>query len=339
MNALNKLPLLMLAALVASLICAGLIVLLRPLLQRYALARPNARSSHVVPTPQGAGIAVIAATLVVACANQLTAGEPVPLVLFGATVFIAATGLVDDIRTIPVLPRLLLQAAAVAAVVFSAPMDWRIVPAIPLELERAGLLFAGLWFVNLVNFMDGLDLMTVAEVAPVTVAIVLLGWLGRAPLAPTIIAAALCGSMLGLAPFNRPVARVFLGDVGSLPIGLLLGWCLLELAWHKHVAAALLLPLYYLADATLTLLRRIARREPFWAAHRTHFYQRATDNGYTVSAVVTEVFALNVVLAALALASVWLNSATADIVLVAAGGGTVALLLYRFSHQRISAKA
>jgi UDP-N-acetylmuramyl pentapeptide phosphotransferase/UDP-N-acetylglucosamine-1-phosphate transferase len=338
MNALNKLPLLMLAALVASLICAGLIVLLRPLLQRYALARPNARSSHVLPTPQGAGIAVIAATLVVACAYQLAAREPVPLVLFGATVVIAATGLVDDIRTIPVLPRLLLQAAAVAAVVFSAPMDWRIVPAIPLELERAGLLFAGLWFVNLVNFMDGLDLMTVAEVAPVTVAIVLLGWLGRAPLAPTIIAAALCGSMLGLAPFNRPVARVFLGDVGSLPIGLLLGWCLLELAWHKHVAAALLLPLYYLADATLTLLRRIARREPFWAAHRTHFYQRATDNGYTVSAVVTEVFALNVVLAALALASVWLNSATADIVLVAAGGGAVALLLYRFSHQRISAK-
>jgi UDP-N-acetylmuramyl pentapeptide phosphotransferase/UDP-N-acetylglucosamine-1-phosphate transferase len=337
MNALNKLPLLMLAALVASLICAGLIVLLRPLLQRYALARPNARSSHVAPTPQGAGIAVIAATLVVACAYQLAAREPVPLVLFGATVVIAATGLVDDIRTIPVLPRLLLQAAAVAAVVFSAPMDWRIVPAIPLELERAGLLFAGLWFVNLVNFMDGLDLMTVAEVAPVTVAIVLLGWLGRTPLAPTIIAAALCGSMLGLAPFNRPVARVFLGDVGSLPIGLLLGWCLLELAWHKHVAAALLLPLYYLADATLTLLRRIARREPFWAAHRTHFYQRATDNGYTVSAVVTEVFALNVVLAALALASVWLNSATADIVLVAAGGGAVALLLYRFSH--LSAKA
>src|SRR5262249_20756586 len=152
----------------------------------------------------------------------------------------------------------------------------------------------------------GLDLMTAAEVVPVTGTIVLLGWLGQAPLAPTIIAAALCGAMLGFAPFNRPVAHVFLGDVGSLPIGLLLGWCLLELAWHQHVTAALVRPLYYRADATLTLLRRIARREPFWAAHRTHFYQRATDNGYTVLAVATEVFALNVVLAALALASVWL---------------------------------
>ena len=63
---------------------------------------------------------------------------------------------------------------------------------------------------------------------------------------------------------------------------------------HQQFAAALLLPLYYLADATVTLLRRMARREPFWAAHRSHFYQRATDNGFTVWRVVGEVFALNV---------------------------------------------
>ncbi|HLG83188.1 MAG TPA: glycosyl transferase [Bradyrhizobium sp.] len=331
-------PSLVLAALAASLICAGLIVLLRPLLRRYALARPNARSSHVVPTPQGAGIAVIAATLLVACVYVVAVGEPVPLLLFGATVFVACVGFVDDVRTIPVLPRLLLQAAAVAAVLLATP-DLRIVPAIPLALERAGLLFAGLWFVNLVNFMDGLDLMTAAEVVPVTAVIILLGWLDDVALAPTIIAAALCGAMLGFAPFNRPVARVFLGDVGSLPVGLLLGWCLLQLAWQQHVAAALLLPLYYLADATLTLLRRVARREPFWAAHRTHFYQRATDNGFSVREVVTQVFALNIVLAGLALASVRLNSVLADVVLLSAGSAAVALLLYRFSQRRIRPKA
>src|SRR5581483_5463986 len=106
MNVLSHRPLLVLAALAASLISAGLIVLLRPLLQRYALARPNARSSHVVPTPQGAGIAVIAATMLVAGVYEVAAGEPVPLMLFGAGIFIAATGFVDDIRTIPVLPRL-----------------------------------------------------------------------------------------------------------------------------------------------------------------------------------------------------------------------------------------
>ena len=111
---------------------------------------------------------------------------------------------------------------------------------------------------NLVNFMDGLDWMTVAEIVPITGAVVLLGWLGEFPASTILVAAALFGAMLGFAPFNRPVAKIFLGDVGSLPIGLLVGWCLLQLAWHQQFAAALLLPLYYLADATVTLLRRMA---------------------------------------------------------------------------------
>ena len=177
----------------------------------------------------------------------------------------------------------MLQASAVGAIIFTASGELRIVPPCPLWIERGLLLLAGLWFVNLVNFMDGLDWMTVAEIVPITGAMVILGSLGDFPPA-TIVAAALCGAMLGFAPFNRPVAKIFLGDVGSLPIGLLLGWCLLQLAYHQQFAAALLLPLYYLLDATMTLLRRLVRREPFWAAHRSHFYQRATDNGFTVCA-------------------------------------------------------
>ena len=176
----------------------------------------------------------------------------------------------------------MLQAIAVAAILVTAPGELRIVPALPLWIERALLLLAGLWFVNLVNFMDGLDWMTVAEVVPITVAMIILGLLGELPPAPAIVAAALCGAMIGFAPFNRPVARIFLGDVGSLPIGLLLGWCLLQLAWQQHIAAALLLPLYYLSDATVTLSSRVVRGEPFWTAHRSHFYQRATDNGFSV---------------------------------------------------------
>jgi UDP-N-acetylmuramyl pentapeptide phosphotransferase/UDP-N-acetylglucosamine-1-phosphate transferase len=323
-----------LASIAAALICALLIVLLRPLLRRYALARPNARSSHVIPTPQGAGIAVIAATLLVAAAWSSGDGLAAPLVLFGATLFIAVVGFVDDVRPIPVLPRLLLQAAAVAAVIFAAPAQLRIVPACPLLIERSLLLLAGLWFVNLVNFMDGLDLITVSEVVPVTAALVLLGWLGNLPEPVVMMAAALCGAMLGFAPFNRPVAKVFLGDVGSLPIGLLLGWCLLQLAWHQHVAAALLLPLYYLADATLTLLRRMARREPFWAAHRTHFYQRATDHGFRVSHVVGEIFALNILLAALALATIAFDHSATSLLLLAFGTIIVGFVLYRFSRTK-----
>jgi UDP-N-acetylmuramyl pentapeptide phosphotransferase/UDP-N-acetylglucosamine-1-phosphate transferase len=325
------------AAAAAGLLSGVMTSAIRPLLLRVALAKPNARSSHRIPTPQGAGIAVVAATLVVAAASIALVGTGdarIPLAVFGATLFIAAVGFADDVRSIPVLPRLLLQGAAVAVVILAAPEGLRVVPACPLWLERTLLLLAGLWFVNLVNFMDGLDLMTVAEIVPITGTVLLLGWLSDLPASTTLVAAALFGAMLGFAPFNRPVAKIFLGDVGSLPIGLLVGWCLLQLAWHQQFAAALLLPLYYLADATVTLLRRMARREPFWAAHRSHFYQRATDNGFSVSRVVGEVFALNIALAALAIGSAITSSTAISVLLLVIGGIATALLMWRFSRRR-----
>jgi UDP-N-acetylmuramyl pentapeptide phosphotransferase/UDP-N-acetylglucosamine-1-phosphate transferase len=317
----------------AALMSAGLIVLLRPLLQRYALARPNARSSHKLPTPQGAGIAVIAATLLVSVVWQAINGLALPLSLVAAVLLIAVVGVVDDIRPIPVVPRLLFQVIAVGLVLVTLPSDLHIVPSLPIALERGLILIAGLWFVNLVNFMDGLDLMTVAEIVPITATLTLLGWLGALPLLPTIVAGTLCGALLGFSPFNRPVAKVFLGDVGSLPIGLLLGWCLLALAYQHHLIAALLLPLYYLADATLTLVRRMVRGEAFWAAHRTHYYQRATDNGLAVSQVVGRVFVLNCVLAALAIASIRLTSPVVDALALVAGAAAVAFVLVQFSAK------
>jgi UDP-N-acetylmuramyl pentapeptide phosphotransferase/UDP-N-acetylglucosamine-1-phosphate transferase len=326
----------LLAVVAAAMLSAGLTWALRPPLLKHALARPNARSSHHHPTPQGAGIAVIAATLTVAgliIASTDLSSSNFPIAVFGATLFIAVVGFADDLKSIPVLTRLMLQAIPVGAILFATPGDLRIVPAFPFWIERSLLLLAGLWFVNLVNFMDGLDWMTVAEVVPVTAAMIVLGSFGEFPLSATIVAAALCGAMIGFAPFNRPVATIFLGDVGSLPIGLLLGWCLLQLAWHQHFVAALLLPLYYLSDATVTLLRRIFRSEPFWAAHRSHFYQRATDNGFSVLRVVSEVFLLNLALAALAIVSTKVQSSAIGIVLILIGGGAVALSMRRFSRR------
>nr|WP_249808077.1 glycosyltransferase family 4 protein [Bradyrhizobium sp. 45] len=327
---------LLLALAIAALISAFVTLASRPLLQSYALARPNARSSHRIPTPQGAGIAVIAATLIVALASSAWADVALPPALVAATVGIALVGFADDVVSLPALVRLVLQAAAVGAVVFTAPETARIAPVLPLALERGLILLAGVWFVNLVNFMDGLDLMTVAEVVPVTAALLLLGCLSDLSWPAVLIATALCGAMLGFAPFNRPVAKVFLGDVGSLPIGLLLGWCLLELARQGQMAAALLLPAYYLADSSITLFRRIARREPFLSAHRTHFYQRATDNGFMVPQVVGEVFALNLMLASLVIVSVRAGSVTITLVSLFAGAAATAFLLRRFSRVQAS---
>lgn len=316
-----------------------LIKLLHPLLVRYALARPNARSSHTIPTPQGGGIAVIGAWIVVSSvalvASSVFADQAGSIAaVFAATILVAILGAVDDMRPIEVVPRLLVQFAAVAIVIATLPVDFQMTPFLPWWAERVLLVIGGVWFVNLVNFMDGLDWMTVAEMAPLTAGVALLGWLGALPLHATLCALALLGALIGFAPFNRPVARLFLGDVGSLPLGLIAGWLLALLADKGYLAAALLLPLYYLMDATLTLIRRLIRGERVWQAHRTHYYQRATDNGFTVGEVVAQVFAINVILVGLAIVCVRWNTPTIEIVCLAAGAIMVGLLLRRFSGKR-----
>jgi UDP-N-acetylmuramyl pentapeptide phosphotransferase/UDP-N-acetylglucosamine-1-phosphate transferase len=186
----------------------------------------------------------------------------------------------------------------------------------------------------LFNFMDGIDWMTVAEAAPITAALAMVGTWGVLPPAATLLALALFGALLGFAPFNRPVARLFLGDVGSLPIGLMIGWLLVVLATSGHVAAAVLLPLYYLADATVTLVRRLAAGERVWEAHRTHFYQQATDRGRPVLEVVGKVFIVNIVLASLALFSVLVASPAIDAAALVIGAGFVIGLLFHFAGAK-----
>jgi UDP-N-acetylmuramyl pentapeptide phosphotransferase/UDP-N-acetylglucosamine-1-phosphate transferase len=329
-----------LAAIAACLVSLGLIFITRPWLIRHALAQLSARSSHVAPTPQGGGIAVVAATLIVAWGAIVLlpslAGLPDRQlrVLSLAAILLACVGFADDIRSLPATPRLLLQSLAVGIVIAAVPRDIHLLQLVPWWLERIGLLVAGVWFVNLTNFMDGIDWMTVAETVPVSATIALLGLFGAVPVLPAVVATALLGAILGFAPFNRPVARLFLGDVGSLPIGLILGWLLLQLAASGHLAAALILPLYYLADATATLLRRIARHEPFWQAHRSHFYQRAIDGGFTVPAIVARVFLVNVALAALSLVSIaWPSPAVAGATLLIAAM-IVAWLLWTFARGK-----
>ncbi len=355
----------LLALPVSAVLTCVLIVLLRPLLIRYALARPNARSSHKTPTPQGGGIAIMAALLLVvvagavfspwapecACPEKGLRGilsfylrrDPAVIVL-GCAVLLAVVGACDDIRPLPTIPRLVLQFFAVSLVIVAATVNFRFLPdVVPHWLELTVLIVGGVWFVNLVNFMDGLDWITVAEMVPITAFIAFLGihvdgvfsifTLGVSPL----IASALCGALLGFAIFNKPVARLFLGDVGSLPIGLIVGFFLLILARNGTFAAALLLPLYYLMDATITLFRRLAKRERVWEAHRSHFYQRATDNGFSVMSVVTHVFVLNLALAALAGVTLLWPSGVVQIGALAAGLLLVGVVLRRFSHPRMTA--
>ena len=292
-------------ALLALGLSLALMVLLRPWLSRYAMARPNARSSHRDPTPQGGGIAVVSATFVVAwgavaISPALLHNESGQLLTLTATAaLLAVVGAMDDVRSLSAGVRLAIQCIAVGALIATLPDQLRVLPQVPWWLERAGLFLGGVWLVNLVNFMD---------------------------------AGALLGAILGFAPFNKPVARVFLGDVGSLPIGLVLGWLLLRLAADGHLAAAVILPLYYLADATITLIRRVIRREPFWQAHRQHFYQRATDHGFAIPEIVRRVALVNVALAALAAITVAAEATAVSLATLAVAIVAVAWLLLTFAR-------
>jgi UDP-N-acetylmuramyl pentapeptide phosphotransferase/UDP-N-acetylglucosamine-1-phosphate transferase len=319
----------------AAVLTAALNILLRPLLVRYALARPNARSSHRVPTPQGGGMSVIAATLAVTAAVAFAAPHADRLtelaLIAAATISLAIVGAIDDIRPLPTAPRLATQLLTVGTIVALLPAP--VLPILPFWLDRVVLVLAGVWFVNLVNFMDGIDLMTVAEVVPITAGLVIASAFGALRPLELVTILALAGAMIGFAPFNRPVAKLFLGDVGSLPIGLLLFWSLSQLA-AGHLAAALLLPLYYLADATIVLLRRAIDGEPITQAHRTHFDQRATERGFTVMDIVARVFLVNIALVALATITIAWPSRVVAFVALALGCALVGWLLFAFARGK-----
>ncbi|MBY0382840.1 MAG: glycosyl transferase [Xanthobacteraceae bacterium] len=333
-------PLFAVFLLVAACLLSGLlIVILLPCLRRRALAQPNHRSSHSIPTPQGGGLAVLASTIIVSAAALNLFGAQVnsEVAALGlAALFLTAVGLWDDLHPIGVMLRLILQAASILIVLPFLPDDLRICPAINLTAERALVAIALLWFINTVNFMDGLDWLSVAEIVPVTASLIIIGSIQSSlPWETTVVAATLCGALLGFAPFNKPVARLFLGDTGSLPVGLLLGWCLLHVAAEGYMAAALLLPLYYLADTSITLARRVVQKKPFWQAHREHFYQRATDNRFTPREIIRDVFLLNLFLSVLALVTVEHNTLPVNAAALAAGGCAVSLVLWRFADQSV----
>ena len=301
---------------------------LRFLESRAILDEPNPRSSHERPTPRGGGIAVMGVLLPAWAAIALFgAGDgPVWIVLAGA-LLLATVSWIDDLRGLPAAIRLAVHALAVAlgmwALAGQGPLFQGILPGW-LDTLAAALLW--LWFLNLFNFMDGIDGIAGVESASVGGGLVLVTVLAGGGTGEMLYPLTLTAAALGFLVWNWHPARLFLGDVGSVPLGYLLGWLLLAAAAHGQWAPALILPLYYLADASLTLGRRLARGERVWLAHREHFYQRAVIGGRDHGRVVATILAANLALVALAgiAAAPWLapGIALAGAVLV------VGVLLY-----------
>ncbi len=288
---------------------AGTRLVLRVLRDRAILDHPNERSSHSTPTPKGAGIAVIPCII---AAWWLTAWATPEAAITGA-ITAAALGLavlswVDDLRGLNPVWRLGAQVLAVAIVFLSPDADiffrelffGGLLP-LGLDMVVAGLLWV--WFINLFNFMDGIDGIAGVEAACIGIGIALVSVAAGLSGVVGAFGIAIAAAALGFLVWNWHPARIFLGDIGSVPLGFLLGALLLWLAANEQWAAAVILPLYYLADATITLLKRGIRGEKVWRAHRQHFYQQALAHGLSHDHVVRHVLFVDLVLVALAVAA------------------------------------
>lgn len=246
--------------------------------RRAILDAPNERSNHDLPTPRGGGIAIVAtvaigwAIMFFVAPDRATGLAPAMSV---AALLLCALSWLDDLRGLGALVRLPAHLAACAVGVWALPGEgavFRDLLPIWLDIPLTVLIWAG--FLNFYNFMDGIDGITGVETVGIAGGIALLCFLSPelgAP-GPTLVLAA---AAIGFLIWNWPPARLFMGDVGSIPLGYCLGWFLIVLAGQGAWAAALILPAYYIADAGLTLARRAARLEKVWRAHREHFYQRA----------------------------------------------------------------
>ncbi len=202
----------------------------------------------------------------------------------------------DDRGGLPAIVRFGAHLCAAAAGLSAIPQTQMIFQGIlPFWADRTVAVFSLVWFINLYNFMDGIDGITGVETFCLGIGLALVAHIGMAPQAVAIAAAG-----AAFLWWNWQPAKIFLGDSGSVPLGYLLGWLLLTLAARGFWVSALVLPAYYLADATLTLAGRLHRREKVWQAHRNHFYQRAVQAGASHAAVAKLVLTGNVLLVGLA---------------------------------------
>ncbi len=237
---------------------------------RLATDIPNARSLHERPTPRVGGWGIVP----VGVAALLWLASPMWLIALMAA-GLALMSQVDDRRGLPA--RLRFGGHAVAVIVLLAAY-----PAAVPWWALAGLGFLMLWLINLYNFMDGADGLAGGMALFGFGAYAVAALTGAAPSHDLAIAgAAIAGAALGFLLLNFHPARLFLGDAGSVPLGFLAGafgyWGWREQVWPIWFPALVFSP--FIADASVTLLRRLLRGERFWQAHREHYYQRVIRSG------------------------------------------------------------
>lgn len=302
-----------------------------PCLQKFALALPQERSSHTSPTPQGAGIVLIALCIFSAfvCALFLKSElfDFATILWLLLSVFgLMVLGAMDDFYHLSPRLRFIGQMLLCAIIVLVLPTQIHVLPEqVPVLVERVFAMFCLLWIVNLTNFIDGMDGVTMAWFIPSALgsATLLLLVTGEPWLSAFCMLAIASG--LVFLPFNLPPARVFLGDSGALAYGAICGLYLYAVAAIVSLPAAMLLGAYPIADATVTLLKRFLHGDKLSQAHRSHLYQVLHHAcGLSHGQVSFRIFVFQMACSVLALllvafAPIWIQFAVAGALIVAFG--------------------
>ena len=276
--------------------------------RRNLLDNPNQRSSHTVPTPRGGGIVFIGLWLVFLCICTLLNVISLLLFLtfFLSSVVIATISYIDDNYSLRASLRLLFQMlAAILALgliglvnsldlgFFTLTIAWLIMPL---------LFFTIVWSINLFNFMDGLDgFATVEALFVLGIGGSLIYLKGGQELAYVLWA--LVAALFGFLCWNWPKAKIFMGDVGSATLGLIIMLAGILAQKYYQVPFILWLMLYgvFIFDATVTLTRRMLRKEKLYLAHKTHAYQRLNQAGWSHRKVLMGLIGVNAILTFLVL--------------------------------------
>jgi len=278
------------------------------LTRKNVLDHPNDRSNHSEPTPRGGGLAILAAVLPALIVVHFSIPDPsnAIITLVVLTALLGLVSWIDDTKNLNPVIRLVAQISAVLlALLLSSISPIPALLFLPSLLQVTIIVLGWVWFINLFNFMDGIDGIAAVETISISAGVVLIGTLQGEPDAALILPGLiLIAGSLGFLIWNVTPAKIFLGDVGSVTLGFLLGWLLLTVAAKGFFVAAIILPLFFIVDATWTLLRRITQREKIWDAHSQHFYQRAVKRGLSHGRVTFAVFVLNALLITLAIASI-----------------------------------
>jgi len=250
------------------------------LVKRALLDHPNERSSHTMPVPRGGGwallIILIPGMLLTAKLQHNLAND---MGIIAGVLILACVSWLDDRKGVSALKRLSLHifAACLGSLTFTSA-DTLFGGGLPFWLDRTLMIVGWAWFMNLYNFMDGIDGITGTETITIaTGTCLVMTAISIDDPFLSILTLVLTGACLGFLALNWYPAKIFLGDVGSVPLGFLTGFLLISLAVKGYLIPALILPLYYLADSGITIITRALHGEKIWQAHRQHFYQRATQ--------------------------------------------------------------